>query len=211
MLAILREGSDEEAADRAVDLIQRGIAPQSIWDAAMCGASEVLMRNPGIVPLHTVTTTNAIRYLYERSQSDETRRWLLLQSASFVPFLRGGARPGARVDELTAVEPSTPGDQAITEIFSAVSSDKPAAARKVLGYLSRTGNAKALLHAANRLIFLKGNDSHDYKFSAAVLEDFTHLSPMWRERYLAASVFWLNGSGAPDNELVERARQALAG
>ena len=88
MLAILREGSDEEAADRAVDLIQRGIAPQSIWDAVTCAASEVLMRNPGIVPLHTVTTTNAIRYLYERSQSDETRRWLLLQSASFVPFLR---------------------------------------------------------------------------------------------------------------------------
>ena len=28
MLAVLREGSDEEAADRAVDLIQRGIAPQ---------------------------------------------------------------------------------------------------------------------------------------------------------------------------------------
>jgi hypothetical protein len=211
MLAVLREGSDEEAADRAVDLIQRGIAPQSIWDAVMCGASEVLMRNPGIVPLHTVTTTNAIRYLYERSQSDETRRWLLLQSASFVPFLRGGARSGARVDELTAVEPSTPGDQAIIEIFNAVSSDKPAAARKVLGYLNRTGNAKALLEAANRLIFLKGNDSHDYKFSAAVLEDFNHLSPMWRDRYLAASVFWLNGSGVPDNELVGRARQALAG
>ena len=101
--------------------------------------------------------------------------------------------------------------QRATEIFNAVSSDKPAAARKVLGYLSRTGNAKALLHAANRLIFLKGNDSHDYKFSAAVLEDFNHLSPMWRERNLAASVFWLNGSGAPDNKLVERARRELAG
>ena len=135
----------------------------------------------------------------------------LASECSFVPFLRGGARSGARVDQLTAVEPSTPGDQAITEIFSAVSSDKPAAARKILGYLSRNGNAKALLHAANRLIFLKGNDSHDYKFSAAVLEDFNHLSPMWRERYLAASVFWLNGSGAPENDLVERARRALVG
>jgi hypothetical protein len=37
-----------------------------------------------------------------------------------------------------------------------------------------------------------------------------HLSPSWRERYLAASVFWLNGSKAPDNALVQRARQALA-
>ena len=58
-------------------------------------------------------------------------------------------------------------------------------------------------------MFLKGNDSHDYKFSAAVLEDYRRLSPSWRERHLAASVFWLNGSGAPDNDLVHRARQAL--
>jgi hypothetical protein len=60
-------------------------------------------------------------------------------------------------------------------------------------------------------VFLKGNDSHDYKFSAAVLEDYGHLSPGWRERYLAASVFWLNGSGAPENPLVQRARRALGG
>jgi hypothetical protein len=60
-------------------------------------------------------------------------------------------------------------------------------------------------------VFLKGNDAHDYKFSAAVFEDYGRLSPLWRERHLAASVFWLNGSGAPDNLLVQRARQALVG
>jgi hypothetical protein len=59
-------------------------------------------------------------------------------------------------------------------------------------------------------VFLKGNDSHDYKFSAAVFEDYLQASPAWRDRQLAASVYWLNGSGAPDNELVQRARQALA-
>ena len=210
MLAVLREGTEDETADRAVDLLQRGIAPQSIWDGVMCGAAEVLMRSPGIVPLHAVTTTNAIRYLYERSRSDETRRLLLLQNASFLPFLRSRGS-SARIDQLAPTEVAASGDQAVAEIFAAVGRDNPAAARQVLGYLARSPEPKALLDAANRLVFLKGNDSHDYKFSAAVLEDYDHLSPSWRERYLAANVFWLNGSTASDNELVQRARRALAG
>ena len=59
------------------------------------------------------------------------------------------------------------------------------------------------------LIFLKGRDAHDYKFSSAVLEDYQNISPSWRDRYLAASVFNLRGSGDSDNELVKRTRAAL--
>jgi hypothetical protein len=59
------------------------------------------------------------------------------------------------------------------------------------------------------LIFLKGRDSHDYKFSSAVLEDVAHLSSPWRERFLAASVFNLRGSGDSDNDLVKRTRAAM--
>ena len=33
---------------------------------------------------------------------------------------------------------------------------------------------------ARRLIFTKGTDSHDYKFSSAALEDFYHVSPRWQ-------------------------------
>ena len=61
MLAVLRNGTENETADRAADLLRRGIGPQSVWDALMCGGGEILMRDPGIVPLHSVTTTNAIR------------------------------------------------------------------------------------------------------------------------------------------------------
>ena len=64
------------------------------------------------------------------------------------------------------------------------------------------------MDAARRLVFLKGNDAHDYKFSSAVLEDYGHVSPHWRNRYLAASLFYLPGSGAPDNALVGRTRAA---
>jgi hypothetical protein len=60
------------------------------------------------------------------------------------------------------------------------------------------------------LVFQKGRDTHDYKFSSAVLEDYLHVSPAWRDRFLATSVFNLKGSGDGDNPLVQRTRQALA-
>ena len=65
------------------------------------------------------------------------------------------------------------------------------------------------MDAARLLIFLKGNDTHDYKFSSAVLEDFYHVSPAWRNRCLAASMFQLRGSQSPDNALVKRTRAAF--
>ncbi|NIP94667.1 MAG: hypothetical protein GWO24_14985, partial [Akkermansiaceae bacterium] len=43
----------------------------------------------------------------------------------------------------------------------------------------------------------------------AVLEDYHHISPMMRDRFLAASVYWLQGSGKPDTGLVARTRAAL--
>ena len=58
-------------------------------------------------------------------------------------------------------------------------------------------------------MFLKGDDAHDYKFSSAVLEDYYHASPSYRERYLAASMLLLPGSGDRDNNLVKRTCAAL--
>ena len=64
--------------------------------------------------------------------------------------------------------------------------------------------------ASRRLIFAKGNDSHDYKFSSAVLEDVYSLPEGLRPQFLAASMFHLRGSGDRDNTLIQRARTALA-
>ena len=99
----------------------------------------------------------------------------------------------------------------MTEIFADVSRDKMTAARKVLGYLKNNPDPRPLTDAARRLVFLTGNDAHDYKFSVAVLEDAEHVSPAWRDRYLAASMFWLRGSGAKETALVRRTRSALVG
>ena len=89
---------------------------------------------------------------------------------------------------------------------------------KVTGFTSVTdlsiglqagGQAEEVVHAARRLIFLKGRDAHDYKFSSAVLEDYHHVSPALRNEFLALSVFNLRGTGDKDNGLVSRIRTAL--
>jgi hypothetical protein len=67
-----------------------------------------------------------------------------------------------------------------------------------------------LLAAGRRLVSNKDKDAHDYKFSSAAMEDYYNVTPHWRDRYLASSLFWLRGSGDKDNELIGRARAALA-
>jgi len=83
--------------------------------------------------------------------------------------------------------------------------------RRGLSYLQAQGPAEDLLGTARRLILLKGKDPHDYKFSAAVLEDYYHVSPAWRDRFLAASVLQLRGSAEKDNSLIHRIRSAVQG
>ena len=76
--------------------------------------------------------------------------------------------------------------------------------------MSIPAGSKELTDEARRLIFLKGTDSHDYKFSSAMIEDSEFLAPGWRNRFLAASLFWMKGADAPDSPLVQRTRAALA-
>jgi hypothetical protein len=211
MLATLREASADEACDKVLEQLTRGVAPQSIWDALFLGAGELLMRQPGIVALHAVTSTNALHFAYQTSASDETRKLLLLQTTAFLPLFRGdrAGGKGVRIDQFEPQPPKATGLQAIEEIFADVSADRMTAARKLSAYLKENPQPEKLITAARRLIFLKGTNAHDYKFSSAVLEDYSHVSPKWRDRYLASSVFNLRGSGGPDNELVKRTRAAL--
>lgn len=214
MLATLRTGDDEENSRLVVELLNRGVAPQSIWDALFVGAGELLMRQPGIVALHAVTSTNALHFAFATAADDQTRRLLLLQNAAFLPLFRSemqrrGKLAEHRLDQLEAADASPADAESIDAIFADVSGDRHAAAGKLLGYLNAGGDPQKVIDAARLLIFLKGTNAHDYKFSSAVLEDFYHVSPSWRNRFLASSVFSLRGSKLPDNRLVARTRDAL--
>jgi hypothetical protein len=216
LLASMRTGSPADASERVVALLNREFDPKSLWDALFAMAGELLMRQPGIVGIHCVTTTNALHYGYEASANDETRRFLLLQAAAFLPMFRQamtgrGGLGEARIDTMEGMPVEARGAEAVTEIFTDVSRDRSNAARKTLALLdSDSSSVHALMAAARRLIFTKGSDSHDYKFCSAALEDFFHATPAWRNRFLATAMFNLRGAGAPDTDLLRRARAALA-
>jgi hypothetical protein len=114
-----------------------------------------------------------------------------------------------KLDQLAPAEEKPKDASPVEHIFRQIGSDRQSAARHVLAYLGGGGSPTELINAARVVIFLKGRDSHDYKFSSAALEDYYHVSPDWRNRYLAASVFNLKSSTDRDNQLVQRTRAAL--
>jgi hypothetical protein len=215
MLALLRGGSSEEAAGGVLRLLEKGAAPESIWEAIHAGAGELLARQPGIVSLHAVTSTNALHYAFRTTGNEETRRFLLLQNAAFLALFRKAMEGRGKIADLRLdqLEPAEAGHRlpGVQEIFAEVSKDRLAAARKTLAALQGGVPARKVIDAARRLVFLKGRDSHDYKFSSAVLEDCLTLAPEWRDRALASAMFHFPGSGDPDNGLVKRTRAALEG
>jgi hypothetical protein len=216
LLAAMRSAGPADACEKVVELLNFGVGPDSVWDGLFLTAGELLMRQPGIVGVHCVTSANALHFAYQASGNDETRRLLLLQATAFLAMFRkfmasrGKLREGVRVDTLEKIEPNGAGSQALEEIFADVSQDRLVAAQKTLALLERPdADPQALMAVARRLVFNKGNDSHDYKFSAAALEDYYHATPAWRNRYLAMSMFHLRGALDRDNQLIKQTRGAL--
>src|SRR5205085_9413984 len=141
------------------------------------------------------------------------------QAGAFLPLFReamirrSGKLADLRVDRLEKGEVAKDGtkEDAIKDVFREVSRDRLSAARKTLAMLAVPGlTADVLMKEARRLVFAKGNDAHDYKFSSAALEDYYHITPAWRGRFLATSMFNLRGSGGRDTGLLERTRAALS-
>jgi hypothetical protein len=217
LIQTLRAASSDDACNKVVELLNSGAAPQSIWDALHVAAGELLMQQPAIVALHAVTSTNALHFAFQESGNDETRRQLMLQNAAFIVMFRDAMRgrggvKDVTIDKLTPAEGESDGGS-IDQIFADLGKDPMMAARKMLRYLkqpeSDSSAARDFMNAARVLVFLKGNDAHDYKFSSAVLEDYYHVSPEWRDTYLASNIFKLRSSKDRDNSLVERTRAAL--
>lgn len=212
LLMTSRSGSTDDCAEMAFALLEKGVSPQSVWDGVFMSASELLMRQPGIVGLHGLTSANALHYVYQHASDDLLRRRLLLQAASFnAEFLNAAKNRGA-LKEITLEqwehrEPQ--GGTTVDDVLARITDNKLEASTQLYGYLEGGGDADQFMNAARRMIFQKGRDSHDYKFSSAVLEDYSALTPAWRNRFLALSVFNLKGSGDGDNGVVTRTRAAL--
>lgn len=227
LLAGLRTASPEQAVELTAKMLSAGISSESIYDALFLSSGEMLMQQPGIVALHSVTSTNAMHYAFQTAKKPATRQRVLLQNAAFIPYFREAMRSRGEVRDLRIDAPSEaspdtspspeerpeerPSDAgpSVETVFQTVSEDRGKAAGQMLEFLNRGGQAEEMMQAARRLVFLKGTGSHDYKFSSAVLEDYRAISPEFRNQYLASAAFLLPGSGDRNNALIERTRAAL--
>jgi hypothetical protein len=140
---------------------------------------------------------------------------LLLQNAAFLTLFRGAMKSRGnigdqKIEQLEPADVPSESPAALDGIFAAVSGNKTKAAQQTLAYARANPEPHDFINRARTLIFTKGRDTHDYKFSSAVLEDYLHVSPAWRDRFLATSVFNLKGSKDGDNPLIQRTRAALA-
>jgi hypothetical protein len=212
VLAGMRSASAAEASKLVAEQLEKGVHPGCVWDGLFLTAGELLMRQPGIVGLHTLTSMNALHYAFQTSGVDRTRAFVTLQAAAFLPLFREamkgrGKVSSGKLDELGREEAKG----GAAEVLADVSRDRMLAARKAKTLLEASPEQIVpLMKEARRLIFAKGSDSHDYKFSSAVLEDAYSLAPGLRPTFMAASMFNLRGAGDRDNGLIRRARAALA-
>lgn len=206
LIRLSRDASAVDMSRKTVELLNSGVAPSSIYDALFDACGELLMRAPGILSLHATTFTNAAHYAFQHTRDEQIRKMLLLQNAAFIPLFRGNSKDKELY--LDKLEPLA-AKEGVEEIFADISKDRLTASRKILGWLRDNPDPEPFAAAARRKIFEKGRDSHDYKFSSAILEDYSYMRPPWRDRYLAASAFYLRGSGDTDTDLLKRIRSAL--
>ncbi|MFO0843122.1 MAG: hypothetical protein U0797_12130 [Gemmataceae bacterium] len=211
VLAALRTVNAADASKLIAERLDAGVHPAAVWDGLFLQAGELLMRQPGIVGLHTLTSLNALHFAYETSAVERTRAFLILQAAAFLPLFRDamsgrGKVSSGKLDALEKLE----SNGGIDEVFADVSRDRTTAARKTLDLLQRDPRqTEPLMRQARRLIFAKGASSHDYKFSSAVLEDVYQLARRCgRRSWRRACSTW--GSGDKDNSLIRRSEAALA-
>jgi len=212
-LATLRQGSDVEASDQAVELLNQRVSPHSLWDSIKCAACEMIMRKPNFGTLHASTTMNALHYTFQTSGNDETRRLILLQAAGFATLFREDSNQrlthSERIDGIEPIDVEPDPADALDEIFMSLETDRLKAARKALSYLQNDGDPTPLIQRAQQLINRKGDNAHDYKFASAVREDFWSMSSPWRERQLAATLLLARGPREADTAVFQRIQTAL--
>jgi hypothetical protein len=191
------------------------LSATSAWDAAHLWAGELMMRQPGIYGIHTVTSINGLRYAYEMGADTDTRLLMLLQAigwmGQFQQFMhtRNDGLQEVRITELEPAELGTEPDQAVQDILTLTSMDRRQAAAKALSFPVEAEATERFARQAYRLIFRKGTDAHDYKYAAAIFEDLDLVSSAWRPQMLATSVYHLLGTRVPDSPLMTRAVEAV--
>ncbi len=212
--AALYRVSEDESGTVVIALLRQGISPEAIWQVLFDTAAELLMQQPGIVPLHAQTTANALYYAYRVCADERTQQLTLLQCAAFIAMFRKLLNPIQPDISLEALQPlpleSTAVD-AIDEIFAEASAGRRLqAARKSLSYLQTGGDAEALIAKARHHLVYNADEPHDYKFSEAVFDSYAELADSdWQYRFLCAGMAHFKAPAKRASPVIEQMLERL--
>jgi hypothetical protein len=212
--AALHRVSEQESGAVVIELLRQGISADAIWQVLFDTAAELLMHQPGIVPLHAQTTANAFYYAYRVCGDQQTQQLTLLQCAAFIAMFRklvGRTQPGPTLEALQPLALEGSDVDAIEEVFADVAAGRRLqAARKSLGYLQSGGDADALIATARHHLVYNADEAHDYKFSEAVFDSYAHLSnSAWRCHFLSAGMAYFKGPANRPGPVVEQMLERL--
>ncbi len=213
LLDALRRGDTDGACKLAAAKISAGeCQAQAVWDAAHLMAGELMMRQPGIAGVHTVTSSNSMHYAFRAAQNPQNKLLLMLQGigwmGQFRKFMLGESTEGLRVDTLQPATIEVDRNRAVEQILDAIARGAAEAAPLALAYGQTFGEPAPYFDAARHLINRKATEHHMVKWPAAIFEDYVHVSPAYRPHMLATSVYYLRGTGHRDSQVLARALSA---
>lgn len=215
VLEAVRSADPLAASTEVADMLAKGTAnSRDAWDGIHVAAGDLMLRLPGILGVHCVTSANALHYAFRMSSDAETRLYLLLQGVGWMgQFARYMSRNDEMRDldlsKLERADASGNGSDEVAAILEQLGTDTDEAARKAIGYAMDHPDLTAFSRVARNILFRKAEESHRFKYAAAVFEDLDLVSPAWRPHMLATSTYYLQGPAERDSEAVVRARKAL--
>jgi hypothetical protein len=215
LLDALREGNIDGASRLAVGHLKSGTCKAgAVWDAVHLAAGELMMRQSGIAAIHTVTSSNAMRYAFNTSKNPETRLLLLLQGMAWMAQFRNLMSPekdkSIRITKLELADLPRSIKKSAELIMDTVTNDPARAAQLAYSFDQKFESSQPVIQAARHNVFMKMREHHQMKWAAAIYEDYNLVNAEYRPHLLATSMYYLRGDGHANSPVTERALAELA-
>lgn len=212
IMSEMRDGDTKSACSAAAVAMTKGHSAQAVWDAVHLMGGELMMRQPGIGGIHTVTSANSMHYAFRRAKDSRTKLLMMLQGVGWISQFRNFMLPpddvGASILE-TMPGHLASGESAVEQVFNTLSDDPVAASQLALAYGQRESDPAAFFDGARRLVFAKASEHHMYKWPAALMENYHHVTPEYRPYILATSVYYTPAPKRRDSRVHQRAMEAM--
>ena len=238
ILSMMRSQKEHDFCVELFRMLQSGqVRAGSVWDAVHLASAESMFRwkdtwGLNQRALHHTTSSNAMRFAYESCADPRDKLYLLLQGATWATsfWRRLYSHRDMFITSIPEVEiPKSPSD-AMAGIFASAPrrrwdkgrqgfEPRPEGSRHKLDQLSHQVFALAqdetaqaeYLETLPLMATLKATDIHDWKFTAATLENVRNVQSRWRPHLLAAHAHYMHGTKSDDHKYVSKARELVSG